>query len=51
MAHAGLAVVMVTHEPEAAAAADRMVHLVDGRLVPSEREARLGMARLRGIAG
>jgi ABC-type lipoprotein export system ATPase subunit len=45
------AVVMATHAPEAAAVADRILHLVDGRLVASEREARLGTARLRGIAG
>jgi ABC-type lipoprotein export system ATPase subunit len=47
----GRAVVIVTHEPEAAAVADRVLHLVDGRLVASEREARLGTARLRGLAG
>jgi ABC-type lipoprotein export system ATPase subunit len=51
MAQRGRAVVMVTHEPEAASVADRVLHLVDGRLVPSELEARLGTARLRGLAG
>jgi ABC-type lipoprotein export system ATPase subunit len=33
---AGRAVVIVTHEPEAAAIADRVVHLSDGRLVAPE---------------
>jgi ABC-type lipoprotein export system ATPase subunit len=51
MAERGRAVVMVTHEPEAASVADRVLHLVDGRLVPSELEAGLGTARLRGLAG
>ncbi|MEA2123272.1 MAG: putative transport system ATP-binding protein, partial [Solirubrobacteraceae bacterium] len=32
-AQAGAAVVVVTHSPEAAAAADRVVHLRDGRVV------------------
>jgi ABC-type lipoprotein export system ATPase subunit len=31
------AVVIVTHEPEAAAIADRVLHLVDGRLVDADR--------------
>ena len=31
-ARAGAAVVMTTHDPEAAAAADRVVHLDDGRV-------------------
>ena len=30
----GAAVVMTTHDPEAAAAADRVVHLDDGVVVP-----------------
>jgi len=33
-ARAGAAVVMTTHDPEAAAAADRVVHLDDGLVVP-----------------
>ena len=32
------AVVIVTHEPEAAAIADRVLHLHDGRLVDRPRE-------------
>jgi ABC-type lipoprotein export system ATPase subunit len=32
----GRAVVLVTHEPEAAAIADRVLQLTDGRLAPSE---------------
>ena len=34
----GRAVVIVTHEPEAASIADRVLHLRDGRLVPAESE-------------
>ena len=34
-ARAGAAVVMTTHDPEAAAAADRVVHLDDGSVVPA----------------
>jgi ABC-type lipoprotein export system ATPase subunit len=30
---------MVTHEPDAAAVADRVLHLVDGRLTPAPRAA------------
>jgi ABC-type lipoprotein export system ATPase subunit len=51
MTERGRAVVMVTHDPEAAAVADRILHLVDGHLVPSMREAGIGTARLRGVAG
>ncbi len=32
LAAEGRAVVLVTHEPQSAAAADRVLHLVDGRL-------------------
>jgi ABC-type lipoprotein export system ATPase subunit len=35
----GRAVVLVTHEPEAAAIADRVLHLTDGRLVVMDRAA------------
>jgi ABC-type lipoprotein export system ATPase subunit len=35
------AVVLVTHEPEAAAIADRILHLDEGRLVPAPGELRL----------
>ena len=36
----GRAVVIVTHEPEAAAAADRILHLTDGRLVAAAAAGR-----------
>ena len=36
----GRAVVIVTHEPEAAAIADRVLHLADGRLVDGGARAR-----------
>ena len=39
----GRAVVIVTHEPDAAAIADRVLHLSDGRLVAPEPSA--GRAR------
>ena len=42
------AVVIVTHEPQAAAIADRVLHLSDGRLSESAAEAR--RARLGGAA-
>jgi ABC-type lipoprotein export system ATPase subunit len=50
------AVVLVTHEPEAAAIADRVLHLRDGRLVaapavPTAAASRAGtVRRLRGSA-
>jgi ABC-type lipoprotein export system ATPase subunit len=34
------AVVIVTHEPQAAAIADRVLHLQDGRLADTKAEAR-----------
>src|SRR5919197_1274094 len=38
----GTTVLVVTHEPEAASVADRVLHLGDGRLVPAGPEARPG---------
>jgi ABC-type lipoprotein export system ATPase subunit len=43
------AVVIVTHEPEAAAIADRVLHLQDGRLTEAEQPSAPGI-RLRGSA-
>jgi ABC-type lipoprotein export system ATPase subunit len=48
----GRAVVIVTHEPEAAAIADRVLHLRDGRLVaatPAVVPAAMPAIRLRGL--
>jgi ABC-type lipoprotein export system ATPase subunit len=40
LAAEGRAVVLVTHEPQSAAAADRVLHLVDGRLEPAPQPGR-----------
>jgi ABC-type lipoprotein export system ATPase subunit len=41
----GRAVVLVTHEPQAAAIADRVFHLSDGRLTQAAQEARISEVR------
>lgn len=38
----GQTIVMVTHDPVVAAAADRIVHMLDGQIVDSERRVRAG---------
>jgi ABC-type lipoprotein export system ATPase subunit len=42
LADEGRAVVLVTHEAQSAEAADRVLHLVDGRLVPTSEPRRRG---------
>jgi putative ABC transport system ATP-binding protein len=42
-------VVIVTHEPEAAAIADRVLHLHDGRLVGAPPASAASAASLRGL--
>jgi putative ABC transport system ATP-binding protein len=41
----GLTIIMVTHEPQVAALADRRLHLVDGQLADLPAEPRPGLAR------
>jgi putative ABC transport system ATP-binding protein len=46
LAHAGQTIVMVTHDPVAAAYADNVLFLVDGRIV-----AQLGTPTVEAVAG
>lgn len=41
--HMGLTVMMVTHDPQVAAYADRRLHMVDGQLVPTTTSAGMGL--------
>ena len=43
----GITVVMVTHEPEMAAYAGRMIHFLDGRVVSDETNGRTGREKLQ----
>ena len=50
----GQTVVMVTHDPDAAAVADRLIELADGRIVRDEavvRRAGAAMTQVRPSAG